>query len=139
MEPKFINQTARKGFDFIGDKSSFGKLSIDPSSHLNDATIDMTGGVIIGKRVHFGHQVILLTTSHPPEILDGEKRMEALRYAGIVILDDAYVGSRSIILGGTVIGKSSYIGAGSLVLENTIIKDYELWAGSPAHYIRKLK
>lgn|SRR3990167_2442639 len=133
-EAKFINHRDR-GKTLIG---KLDQVKIDSTAALNDAIIDMTGGLSIGKNVHFGHQVMLLTTSHPPEITAGEERMKTVKLGKIDIEDDAYIGSRVIILKGVTIGKGSYIAAGSVVLEDTEIGERELWAGVPASLKRKL-
>ena len=132
---KIINHKGR-GFDFEG--YAIGKLKVPESSRLNDVVIDITGGVIIGERVHFGHQVMILTTSHPPEISNGEERMKTIRVDEVRINDDAYIGSRVMILKGVTIDKGSYIAAGSVILEDTEIGERELWAGVPASFKRKL-
>jgi acetyltransferase-like isoleucine patch superfamily enzyme len=132
-EVYWINQKDRK-FEFIGDKSA--KLEIGNDVKLNTATIDITGGIKIGDRVHFGHEVMLLTTDHPPEIKDGNVRRRTLRCAPIEIGDDAYLGSRVMVLKGVKIGKSAFIAAGALVIKD--VPERELWAGSPAKLIRKL-
>ena len=132
---KIINHKGR-GFDFEGD--AIGKLKVPESSRLNDVVIDITGGVIIGERVHFGHQVMILTTSHPPEISNGEESMKTIRVDEVRINDDAYIGSRVMILKGVTIDKGSYIAAGSVILEDTEIGERELWAGVPASFKRKL-
>ena len=90
-----------------------GSYVVGMDCQLNDATIDTTGGVTIGDRVHFGHQVMILTTVHPPEIRNGKERSRTIEVSPIHIEKDAYIGSRAIILKGVTIGKGSYIGAGS--------------------------
>jgi acetyltransferase-like isoleucine patch superfamily enzyme len=53
----------------------------------------------------------------------------------IIIGDDVWIGSKSIILKGVTIGSGVVVGAGSLV--NKSIPEYEIWAGSPARFIKK--
>lgn len=55
----------------------------------------------------------------------------------IVINEGAFIGAHSIVLKGSVIGKNSVIGAGSVVCGT--IPDYEVWAGIPARFIRKIE
>lgn len=57
------------------------------------------------------------------------------RIKPIVIHEGAFIGARSIILKGVEIGRH-FVGAGSGVTKN--IPDGEIWAGSPAVFIRKV-
>lgn len=127
----WINQSSRD-FTFIGNKIPGAIFGRDIA--LNDATIDITAGVIIKDRVHFGHQVMILTTEHPPEIQDGIERRKTLYCQPIVIEEDAYIGSRAIILKGVTIGRGAYIGAGAVVTKS--VPAGEVWAGVPARKIR---
>lgn len=135
---KLIDQQ-NKGKEFICNYKPTGKLVIGRDCDLNDAIIDKTGDIYIGDRVHFGHQVMLLTTSHPIYIFDGNKRKKILHISSIDIGDDVYIGSRALILKGVKIGKSSYIAAGSMVKEGSCIGNYELWGGNPAKLIKSLE
>jgi acetyltransferase-like isoleucine patch superfamily enzyme len=54
----------------------------------------------------------------------------------VIIGDDVFIGTRSIICKGTVIGDRSIIGAGSVV--SGVIPSDEIWAGNPARFIKKL-
>lgn len=56
--------------------------------------------------------------------------------APILIEDGVFVGAGSFILKGVRIGKYSIIGAASVVTKD--IPEYELWAGNPARFIRKI-
>jgi acetyltransferase-like isoleucine patch superfamily enzyme len=96
----------------------------------------MTGGVIIENRVHFGHQVMLLSCQHPTTIRNGLKRRSALECASIIIENDVYVGSRAIILMGVRIGQGAYVAAGSVVTKD--VPSFTLVAGVPAKEIRKI-
>ena len=53
----------------------------------------------------------------------------------IVIGRDCYIGANSIILSNASIGDGAVVGAGSVVTSN--IPNYEIWAGSPAKFIKK--
>jgi acetyltransferase-like isoleucine patch superfamily enzyme len=54
----------------------------------------------------------------------------------VVIGSNAFIGAGTIILKGSKIGKGSVVGAGSVVTSS--IPEYEVWAGRPAKFIRKL-
>jgi acetyltransferase-like isoleucine patch superfamily enzyme len=71
--------------------------------------------------------------------IDPDERFEKTGNVGVkevVIGPDAFVGSHCIILKGVRIGKGAVIGAGSLVTRN--VPDYEMWAGRPAKFIRRI-
>lgn len=51
------------------------------------------------------------------------------------IKKNAFVGCNTVILHGVTIGENAVIGASSVVTKN--IPDNEIWAGNPAHFIRK--
>lgn len=126
-EAHFINQSKRP-FRFEGP--------INPVFHtgdnvaINDATIDITGGVYIGERTHFGHEVMILTTEHPPEIRDGMERRQTLRIQPVHIGTDVYIGSRAMILKGVQIGDRAYIAAGAVVTKD--VPPDTIVAGVPA-------
>ena len=132
-EVKWINQRDRS-FVFEGEKDI--PIAIAEDARLNNATIDVTGGLWIGERVHFGHEVMILTTDHPPTIANGKERQETLRCCPVEIGDDTYIGSRAMILKGVKIGKGAYIAAGTVLTKD--VGDHELWAGVPAKKVRSL-
>lgn len=55
----------------------------------------------------------------------------------IKIGDNCFIGCQSIIMPNVVIGNNCVIGAGSVVTKN--VPDGEVWAGNPAHFIKKTK
>jgi len=133
-EARFINQ-ANKKLAWQGKPT--GDCEVGESVALNDAVIDVTGGVFIFKNVHFGHQVMVLSTSHPVDMIDGLERREALVCKKVVILNDAYIGSRAIILPGVTVGIGAYVAAGAVVTKD--VPSYALVAGVPAKIIRIIK
>lgn len=134
---KFINHAQKKDLILIGSGLATGDCEIGEDVALNDALIDITGGVKIGDRVHFGQSVMILSCSHPVDEVNGLRRRKMYRCGKICIKQDAYIGSRAIILDGVTIGESAYIAAGAIVTKN--VPDFELWGGVPAKVIRKIK
>ena len=132
-EAKFINQAKR---DFIWIGTPTGDCEIAEDVALNDAVLDITGGVIIEERVHFGREVMVLSCSHPVNVKEGLKRRTSLECAPIVIKKDAYVASRVTILQGVTIGEGAYIAAGAVVTKD--IEPFTLVGGVPARFIRKI-
>lgn len=57
--------------------------------------------------------------------------------SGVVhIKERAFLGANTIITKPVTIGKGAIVGAGSIVTKD--IPDYEVWAGNPAKFIRKI-
>ena len=131
---RFINHASKKNLVFTG--SHPGECLVGEDVALNDAVIDITGGIKIYSRVHFGRQVMLLTGSHPTNIKNGLERRFALECKPIVIYPDAYIGSRVTILPGVVIGEGAYIAAGAVVTKN--VKPRTLVGGVPAKFIKNI-
>lgn len=60
---------------------------------------------------------------------------ENFKTAPIIVGNNVSIGSSSIILKGVEIGENPVIGAGSAVTKK--ISANEIWAGNPAHFIKK--
>lgn len=111
------------------------------------------GGVKINnpKTVFIGESVCF-DTNHPSdiEIEDGvwitrgcvllahyyNPSTGKFRRGKVLIKENAFIGCNSVICNSVVIGKNSVVGAGFIVTKD--IPDNEVWAGSPARFIRKL-
>tara|TARA_B100000287_G_scaffold375398_1_gene375834 strand:- start:1416 stop:1958 length:543 start_codon:yes stop_codon:yes gene_type:complete len=52
--------------------------------------------------------------------------------------DFSLIGMGSVILDNSKINKYGFVAAGAIVTPGTVIKDYELWAGNPARFVRKV-
>jgi len=96
------------------------------------------GPVKIGKHVLMAPEVIILTRNH--ESKDLKKPMSEQGYTKerqVVIGDDVWLGTRSIILPGVRIGNGSIVGASSVVTKD--VKPYSIVGGVPAKLIKKRK
>ena len=96
-----------------------GRIEIGNNSGLTSAIISSRTRVCIGNFVKIGanvrifdHDFHSLNLEHRR---DGFADMSNTRSAGIVIEDDVFIGTNSIILKGVHIGRGSVIGAGSVV------------------------
>jgi maltose O-acetyltransferase len=91
-------------------------------------------GVTIGSNVLMGEDVLLLTRNH-----GFTHRATLIREQGylelepILIDDDVWIGTRSIVLPGVHVGTGAVIGAGSVVTKS--VEPYAIVAGNPATVI----
>lgn len=95
----------------------------------------LLGDVTIGDNVMMGPEVIILTSNHvfcsteKPMIVQGQEEMKP-----VVIGNDVWIGTRTIILPGVTVGSHSIIGAGSVVTED--VPEWAIAAGNPARVIQ---
>lgn len=92
-------------------------------------------GVSIGDYCMIGVDVMMFTNEHGHDRLDipmGQQGRTEIK--PIVIGNDVWIGSRSIIMKGTHIGNGAIVAAGSVVTKD--IPPYEIWGGNPAHFLR---
>ena len=111
------------------------RLHIGESCWFNDGChLDLSSTIHIGNRVSFGHQVLLMTSTH--EIGSFTRRAGALVTSPIHIGDGAWLGTRSTIFPGITIGDGAVVAAGAIVIKdvlpNTVV------GGVPAKIIRSL-
>jgi carbonic anhydrase/acetyltransferase-like protein (isoleucine patch superfamily) len=96
----------------VGEGTNIQDNSVVHTSRFGDK-----GSSIIGNNITIGHSAVI----HACEIHD-----------------NAFVGMSSTIMDGAVIESYAYVAAGSLVTPGKTVKAYELWAGVPAKFIRKI-
>ena len=131
---RLFDYSKKKNPTFIGEAT--GEFKRGRLTVVNNATIDCTGGVEIGDRVHFGHEVMVLSISHPTNIANGWKRRLTIECKKVVIKDDAYLGSRATVLPGVTIGEGAYVAAGAVVTKD--VAPHTLVGGVPAEFIKKI-
>ena len=99
------------------------------------ANCQIPSGVTIGRQGMIGIDVLMFTNEHRhdditvPMGLQGRTEIEP-----IVIGDDVWIGSRSLIMKGVHIGNGAIIAAGSVVTKD--VPAYEIWGGNPAHFLK---
>ncbi len=92
------------------------------------------GNLDIGNNVGVGPGVKIITSFHSEEGIAKPIVYSKLKFAPVVIMDDADIGVGAIILPGVTIGRGVQIGAGAVVVED--VPDYQVAAGVPARQIR---
>jgi acetyltransferase-like isoleucine patch superfamily enzyme len=89
--------------------------------------------IVVGNDCMIASNTTIVDASHNIATYTTINRQPTI-FEEIIIGDDVWIGTGAIILKGVSIGKGSVIGAGSVV--NKSIPEYQIWAGSPAHFIR---
>ena len=94
-------------------------------------------GVTIGDGVFIGHNVTFTNDKYPRAVNpDGSMQTEAdWKVVPVRVGDRASIGSSVTLLCGVTIGEGAMVGAGSLVTKS--VPPGELWAGSPARFVRR--
>lgn len=112
----------------IGNNTYIGKNCVIQSAH---GEIKIGNNVMFGPGVHIhggNHEIhkigMLIKEVHKQPNTDGT----------IIIGDDVWVGSNSIILKDVILGEGCVIGAGSVVTKN--IPPYAIAVGNPAHIVK---
>jgi maltose O-acetyltransferase len=95
---------------------------------------DLSSPITISNHASLGHEVMILTSSH--EIGGKAHRAGPLYTAPVIIMEGAWIGSRSVILPGVTVGVGSIVGAGAVVTKD--VPPHTLVGGVPGRIIRKL-
>ncbi len=126
----------------------YNKVTLSTRSKNSLLTIGddfaMTGGsvicattITIGNRVKVGANVVIMDTDfHPIRFQDRKANINNGKTAPIIIEDDVFIGTGTIILKGTTLGKGSVIGAASVVTKD--VEPNSIYAGNPARKITKI-
>jgi len=95
------------------------------------------GKIIIGNYCAIGPNCVLRAANHKFDNPNIPFRRQGHKYGEIIIEDDVWIASNSVITANTKIGKGSVIAAGSVVTKN--VKPYSVAGGVPAKLIKKRK
>jgi maltose O-acetyltransferase len=91
------------------------------------------GGLKIGNGTMISSNCSIATVTHPINPLERNINI----YKSIVIGENVWIGTGSIILPGICIGNNSIVGAGSIVTKD--IPPMQVFAGNPAKFIKEVK
>lgn len=120
---------------FGGARDPRRRLTIGDNCFINwPVHFDVAADIAIGSRVHVGHHVVFVTTSH--EMGGPECRAGDLVTASIKVEDGVWIGASVTVLPGTIIGAGSVVAAGSVVTRD--VAPNTLVGGVPAKPIRDL-
>ena len=117
-----------------------GILEIGDGTGISNSSITCQQQIVIGNHVLIGANCQIYDTDfHPLESryrFGQERNNNYIRRKLVRIEDEAFIGTGTIILKGTHIGRGSIIGAGSIVCGE--IPPFEIWAGAPARFVKKI-
>ncbi len=116
-----------------GDKA---RIRVHPKAILNNATLNANSGDIdIGANTIFGHNVSIITGSHPIDEV-GEARQSFLTTGrDISIGEGVWIATNAIVLGPCKIGDNAVIAAGAVVVSAEVPAG-SVFAGVPARFLR---
>lgn len=136
------------GINFYNKPEVFGKVKIGKYSSINGPATricaeiseiqigsfcSIASGVVIQE---FYHNYNMVTTYNiNSNIIGASVENEKISKGPIIIEDDVWIGSNSVILSGVKIGRGSIIGAGSIITKD--IEPYSIVGGNPAKTLRK--
>jgi len=117
------------------------KITIGNNVGMSCVTLWAKKRITIGDNVKLGSGVMLMDSDmHSIDYMQRRKsNTDAINAKSkeIVIDNDAFIGTNSIITKGVKIGKRAIVAAGSVVVNS--IPDDEIWGGNPAKFIKKMK
>jgi acetyltransferase-like isoleucine patch superfamily enzyme len=128
----------------IGDDTKIGTfVEIQKNAHIGrnckiSSHTFICEGVAVEDNVFVGHNVTFINDPYPKATgFDGSLQTEEdWTVVPTKVETGASLGSGSTILCGVTIGEGALIGAGSVVTKD--IPPYEIWAGNPARFLRKV-
>ncbi len=109
-----------------------GLLSIGEGTYINGALIAVEKEVKIGQNCYLAPMVQILDNDEFGLGLDGRQEAKP-----VVIEEDAWLATRSMIMKGVRVGKGAVVAVGAVVEED--VAPYTLVAGVPARPIRQLR
>jgi carbonic anhydrase/acetyltransferase-like protein (isoleucine patch superfamily) len=102
-------------------RADVAPITIGENTNIQDGSVIHTsrfnGPVIIGDNVTAGHMALI----HACEVQS-----------------NSFIGMRAIVMDHAVIEECGFVAAGALIPPNKVVRKKELWAGSPAKFVRYL-
>lgn len=97
------------------------EIIIGSGTNIQDCTVihssRFNGKSFVGSNVTIGHSVVVHACT---------------------IMDNSFIGMHSTIMDNVVVEPYGFVAAGAVVSPGKLVRSYELWAGVPAKFIRKI-
>ncbi|MDD5360373.1 MAG: CatB-related O-acetyltransferase [Sulfurovaceae bacterium] len=133
---------------FLGGVICYGNVSVGRFTVINGPStrvVAQVNTIKIGSFCSIASGVVIQEYYHKYDrvstfymnnyFFEGKPNNDIFSKGDIIIEDDVWIGSNSVILSGVKIGRGSIIGAGSVVTKS--IPAYSIVAGNPATIIKK--
>ena len=122
---------------FIATRCAGAQILIGDHFAMTGGTLCAAESIQIGDRVAVGANVLISDTDfHPLHPSDRLQNPQSGKTKPVIIEDDVFIGTQSILLKGVTVGRGSVIGAGSIVTRD--IPPGVIAAGNPANVISEL-
>ena len=108
-------------------------LRVGNNSCINGAHISVSIGVVIGRNVRIGPNVVIMDD----DFHDATNHSSAGKTGPIRIHDNVWIAMGAMVLKGVTIGEGAAVAAGAVVTKD--VAPYTLVGGVPAKYIRNLR
>lgn len=95
------------------------------------------GKIVVGNNCAIAQNCVLRASNHNFDNLNKPFNLQGHKYGEIIIEDDVWISSNSVITANTKVGKSSIIGAGCVVTKD--VEPYSIMGGVPEKLIKKRK
>jgi carbonic anhydrase/acetyltransferase-like protein (isoleucine patch superfamily) len=122
--------------DYTVINNGAGDITIGDNSIVGIGTV-IIGPVKMGNGAYTGQHVFMAGFNHGFQ--DGTKNSRTqpveIRGKGVVLEEDVFIGSNSVITAGVTIGKGTQVGAGSVVSRD--LPSHCIAVGNPARVIRR--
>ncbi len=116
------------------------EIIIGRDSGISGGSICAAKSIRIGRECLFGADVMVADSDFHSIKSEGRRfntDEDSINVSPVVVGDNVFVGSRSVILKGVNIGENSVIGAGSVVIKD--VASDAIAAGCPARHIKKIQ
>lgn len=108
-------------------------LEIGNNCRINGANISVQTKVIIGNNCRIAPHTIIMDGDHH----DVSNRRDHGKKSEIIIEDDVWLATRTMVLKGVTVGKGAVVASGAVVTKN--VPPYTLVGGVPAKEIKKIQ
>lgn len=114
-----------------------GEIHIGNRVGISNAVISANTKIVIGDDVMIGAGTVIIDSDFHSVLFDERVVNTGTVSKPVIIKGKAFIGAQTMVLKGVTIGEGAVIGAGSVVAKN--IPAYEIWAGNPAKFIKKIQ